>query len=318
MCVNGKCTDIIPCMKVNGVKMAEKETVTYLGDQFNSNGNNQELIKNRVHKGETCMINAMSLCSDVTMGTYTIQTLLLLYRSLFLPVVLFNAEAWSNLTKQEIVLLTTTQLKYAKRALHAPSSTSNPATFLELGILPIEYEIHIRQLTFLHHVLNLTVDDPVKLTYNEQIKYECEQNWGNEINELRVKYDITEEDEQIAKTQKQKWKNKIKTKVKSYAIERLNNEIKNQKKAALLTPYTEFKAQDYLQEFPPYEARKIFHIRTGTLDIKTLRKYKYGSDILCRLCGKEDENVIHIVNSCCNISRTFSIENIYSTGGRKT
>ena len=113
----------------------------------------------------------MSLCTDVTLGFHGVETLLLLYGSLFVQVVLFNAQAWSNLTQTDLKALQTIQLKYLKRMLHAPSSTSNAITFLETGVLPMSYKIHVRQLTFLHHIVTLSDNDPVKFTYQQQLLY---------------------------------------------------------------------------------------------------------------------------------------------------
>ena len=143
MGVNLKPTDILPRLKIDGKAVKCVNKVVCLGDQFNSAGSNKDLIEDRVKKGKMCTITAMATCSEVTMGVYTIETLLLLYRSLFTPVVLYNCQAWCNLTKQELNLLKTTQMKFLKRIFHAPSSTSNPITLLETGILPIEQEIHM-------------------------------------------------------------------------------------------------------------------------------------------------------------------------------
>ena len=75
------------------------------------------------------------MCSDVTMGIHGLETILMLYRGLFVQVILNNAQAWSNLTQTDLKALQTIQLKYIKRAFHAPSSTSNTLTYLETGIL---------------------------------------------------------------------------------------------------------------------------------------------------------------------------------------
>ena len=54
-------------------------------------------------------------------------------------------------------------------------------------------------------------------------------------------------------------------------------------------------------------------MRTGTLDIKTMRKYNYeDGDVLCRLCGNEEETLDHIVNECPNISRNCQVKDILS------
>ena len=50
-------------------------------------------------------------------------------------------------------------------------STCNAFIYLELGVLPIEYEIHKRQLMFLYRILNLDDDDPVYRMYENMIQF---------------------------------------------------------------------------------------------------------------------------------------------------
>ena len=69
-----------------------KDVAVYLGDNFHSKGTNTDLVEARVQMGKRCIVNSMALCSDVTMGAHTVGTLLLLYQSLFLPVVLYNSK----------------------------------------------------------------------------------------------------------------------------------------------------------------------------------------------------------------------------------
>ena len=177
------------------------------------------------------------------MGLFAIETLLLLYKSLFLAVVLYNAQAWSNLNNRDRINLQTIQLKYLKRMFHAPSSTSNCLTFLETGVLPIDYEIHIRQLMFLYHILSLTNDDPVRLCYQEQKKYPA-PSWANEVSALRSKYEIEESDEEIPDITKRQWKRIVKTKVRQYAFENLIKESETQKGSQ--NKYTNLNKQSYL------------------------------------------------------------------------
>ena len=92
--------------------------------------------------------------------------------------------------KAELDKLNVLQMKYLKRILHAPRSTPNVAVCVELGVIPIEYEIHIRQLNFLHHVLNFDESDPVKQVYNQTKRYEYEENWPQEIRGLLDMYQL--------------------------------------------------------------------------------------------------------------------------------
>jgi exonuclease III len=301
VCVNQKCTDILPRLKIAGNLITTAKKGIYLGDPFNSQGNNHDLIEDRVKKGNACIVNTIAMCDEVTMGLFAIQTLLLLHGSLLIPVMLFNSSAWTKLTTADLKALQTTQLKHLKRTFHAPQSTPNSLTFLETGVLPVEMEIHRRQLNFLHHILTLDNDDPVKLTYLQQLKYPYEENWGNEIKIIRKRYNLPQSDEEIENISKNSWKHTIKKHVHESALLYLNNE-KNKLKTCTLPDYTKLGVQDYLQQLHPQQARAIFQIRTNVVDIKAVRKYQY-TDALCRLCNQADENIDHIINSCPEVQR---------------
>lgn len=303
LCINAKQDDVIPRLKLGETVLKKVDSAPYLGDIFNSSGNNTDLIADRVKKGKACTINAMSLCGEVTMGMFTIDTLILLYRCIFLAIVLYNAQAWSNLTANNIRDLQVIQLRYLKRMLHAPTSTSNIVTFLETGTLPIENEIHIRQLTFLHHIINLQDDDPVKTTYYQQMKYPYEPNWANAVVELRSKYDVGVDDDEISMVSKESWKRIVKAKVYMYVMEELKEKAMLQKHAQQLSYPSKLQMQNYMSHLPSINARKIFHIRSGTIDLRAHRKYKYGENVSCRLCNGGTEDANHVVNECPAISR---------------
>ena len=71
--------------------------------------------------------------------------------------------------------------------MEVPKSTPTAALFLELGILPVQYEIEKRQLVFLKKILERQNDDPVKMVSHEMLKYQSERNWANNNHELRSK-----------------------------------------------------------------------------------------------------------------------------------
>ena len=57
--------------------------------------------------------------------------------------------------------------------MEVPNSTPIAALFLELGILPIQYEIEKRQLVLLKRILDRENDDPIKMSYHEMLKYQA-------------------------------------------------------------------------------------------------------------------------------------------------
>ena len=304
-------TEVIPRLKINEVLLKIVERAIYLGDTFNKDGSNTDLITDRVTKGNTCIINAITLCDEVTLGTFTVQTLLLLYKCLYIAVVLYNSQAWSKLTADNISVLQTNQLKFLKRIFHVPKSTPNAITFLETGTLPIKQEIDVRRLNFLHHILTLGEEDPVNITYKQLLRYKFEPNWANDIRDIRQVYELVQTDEEIAAMTKEAWKRIVKRRIRHHALQQLNDELAKLKIGDKIGPYSELKRRDYLNCLPPHEARSIFQLRSGVIDTKCTRKYWYD-DRICRVCHLKDEDVDHLVNECPGISRKHTINNLFT------
>ena len=289
------------------------EFAKYLGDIFNSKGDNTDMVVDRVNKGLKCMISSISLASEITLGIHLIHTQILLYKVMFLAVVIFNSCAWNNISDTQMSKLRTVQLKFLKRILHTPSSTTNCFTFLELGILPIEYNIHMAQLNFLYHILSLDAEDPVYLCYHQQKLFEFEKNWYNEVVGLRARYELLETDDEIAKLSREEWKAVVRRQVFCHALEYLNRENSLKSRTSHHPARERLQTQDYFFYLQPADARLVFSIRCGTLDLKTLRKYNYTEgDVMCRLCGNKEETVDHIVNECSLIERDVTVTDVFS------
>ena len=65
------------------------------------------------------------------------------------------------------------------------NSTPVAGAFLQLGILPVQFEIDMRKSYFLWKIVQKENDDPVKQIY-VQLKRNCfEKNWANEMMWLR-------------------------------------------------------------------------------------------------------------------------------------
>ena len=151
------------------------------------------------------------------------------------------------------------------------------------------------------------------MTYYEQLKYPFEPNWGNQIIQIKLKYDISETDEEIAQISKERWKNFVKSRVKSYVFKELIDQALLQKHSRNITLPSKLGRQEYMTKLPSVNARKIFHIRTGTVDLKGHRKYMYGENTSCRLCHGNMEDVGHVVNVCPMIPRSEAVLDIKST-----
>ena len=166
--INSKASDDI--ISISGEKVEIKNSFWYLGDIFNSQGNNSDLCKDRLGRAVGTSIEIISLCKD------QISNMLLLYESVFLARLVYNCEAWTNLTRKDYLDFEKAQKNFLLHVMEVPNSTPTAGLFLELGILPAQFVIELRQLTFLKKMLNRDQEDPIKRIKNEMLKYPAENN----------------------------------------------------------------------------------------------------------------------------------------------
>ena len=89
--------------------------------------------------------------------------------------------------------------------MEVANSTPVAETFLELGILPIQFEIDMRKFNFLWKILQKEHDEPIKQIYVE-LKRNCfEKNWANEVMGSRFRYGLLICDEEVECTGKTEW-----------------------------------------------------------------------------------------------------------------
>ena len=171
---------------------------------------------------------------------------------------------------------------------------------------------HNRKLRFLHHIVNLPEDDPVKCVFEEQKLFTHEPDWFNEIVTLLEKYGLESNLDIIRDLAKDKWKQLVTRAVKEDAFRTLSAECASKTKTSMLT-YTELSQQQYFKTLSPHQARTYFQIRGDIYDIKCSRPYLYNDDT-CRICKAGSENIDHVLNHCSQVDRSnVQINNIYET-----
>ena len=82
----------------------------------------------------------------LSLETGNLKIWLVLYKAVFLPQSIYNCEAWSNLDKDGYVMLQNSQLNYLRNVMEVSRAVPIAALYLDLGVLPIRYEIEMRQL----------------------------------------------------------------------------------------------------------------------------------------------------------------------------
>ena len=306
MIVNKKSSDAQPTMFARDKIIEILSEIDYLGDIFQQNGKNSELVKDRLKRGLQVILKIEAIMAETQFGKHTIEVSLLLYRALFLSSILFNSQAWRNLTKPDFSKLQTLQLRLLKKLVNAPSSISSSFIYLELGVLPIKYEIQKRQLTFLHHIVNLNDDDPVRMIYENMKRLPYEPNWLNDILKSCTEYSINIDEQELRSISKETFKSRVRSAIHDYAFCELKKDCLSQSKTKNLV-YNTFEKQPYLTHLYPSQAKIILQCRAQCLKIKAHRPFLFSNKI-CRWCNLEEETVDHIVN--CGRDKSIDTVNI--------
>ena len=187
--VNARSDSALPQLVIGNETVKKVASIIYLGDVFNNRGTNKDLIDDRIARGTKASSGITGFVRDHYFSIHTICVQLILYQFVLIPSMLFNSQAWSCLAKSDIQRLHVFQLRYLKKTLGVRKSTSNPFVHLELGVLPMEQEIHIRQLGFYHHIINLDENDPVKVVLM-MMKAIPFPSWWSNIKSIAKSYTI--------------------------------------------------------------------------------------------------------------------------------
>ena len=136
--------------------------------------------------------------------------MLVLYKAVFLPRLIYNCEAWSNLDKDDYMMLQNSRLNCLRNVKEVSRAFPIAALYLDLGALPIRYEIEMRQLFFFEGILSKDPCDPVKLAYEEMKKFGAEKNWANMFG-LRKAYNLPLNDSNVQTMSHKDWKHLVKS-----------------------------------------------------------------------------------------------------------
>ena len=271
------------------VKMKMKEDQLYLGDVISSSGSHTKNVQQRRNKGQGVVNQIMQILDSTYFGKYYFEVASVLRESLFLSSLLLNSEAWVNYTEKDIRILEQCDEMLLGKILECEANTSNALKYLELGIVPIRFEVMRRKLGFLQYILKQEktslIYQILEATRNNMVKNDFVQTCMKYLKTLDVNLSF----EEIANLSDSRFKKILKEKMKSAAFNYLTKEKGKQKKI-LNIKYDKLEMQEYLLSGDRNSeiSKLIFKARGLNLDIKTHKKWKY-SDRLCIGCQVKEE-----------------------------
>ena len=292
--------------------MEEKSEDKYLGDIISTDGRNMKNIKARIAKGKGIVNNILTMLEGIPFGKHYFEVGIILRNSILVSSMLFNSEAWYNLTSAELDLFETIDLLLLRQLLHAPKGTPKEMIYLELGCIPFREIIRERRLGFLYYILKEDTESMIHRCFQSQFKNRTKRDWVTTIIEDLKYIDMENETLDTMKNMKKaSFMAKIKEKILMKTLDKFQKEKESHSKVRNLE-HNAIKMQKYLQpngiKMTKEEAQLIFHLRCRVTEAKINLRGKYDN-LECGACGVEEETQQHIIK-CKVLNRGKEVEDI--------
>ena len=124
---NGKDKEC-PVLKVHEEAMKDSVQEKYLGDIIHSSGRIQPTIEDRRDTGFAIVAEILAIIDEIPLGKYKMEIGLKLRQAMLLNGILFNSEAWHNVTEKDIKMLEAVDEHLLRSLVKAQSKT--PLEFL--------------------------------------------------------------------------------------------------------------------------------------------------------------------------------------------
>ena len=145
---------ICPNLKVHDHKMESSKSEKYLGDWVNQDGKNKENIESRRAKGFGLSAEIHAILSEIPLGRFKIEIGLTLRQAMLINGILFNSEAWQNMSEDDYKKLEDVDNFFLRKLVGAHCKTSNAFLHLETGTLPVRFVIASRRLVYYYNILS--------------------------------------------------------------------------------------------------------------------------------------------------------------------
>ena len=170
------------------LKLTEGEK--YLGDILTNDGRNYKNIMSRKNKGTAQVNEIHAIIAEIMLGKDHFEVSILLRNTMLISSLLFNSEAWYNLSKKEISLLESVDEHYLRKTLNSPSKTPKSLLYLETGCMPIKFILQSRRLNFLKYILDQEEGSLLKDIFIEQKNEPKQGDWVSIVTKDLKKLDI--------------------------------------------------------------------------------------------------------------------------------
>ena len=191
-----------------------------------------------------------------------------LREAMLLNGILFNSEAWSNVTKEDMRKLELVDQYLLKSLVDGHSKTSCEFQYLEFGIIGIPWVVKSRRLNYYRNIIQRDEKETLKKVLRAQQVNPTRGDWW-----LLVKKDFEDinleiSEAEIMKLSEYSYKKLIKEKVREAAFQHYKT-LQSQHSKISHIQYSNFEVQPYLvsQKFTNKQCNTLYRVRSRTFDV---------------------------------------------------
>ena len=240
----------------------QEKQAKYSGDWISCNGladsvavtvsKRKGLVMQSIYETRAVVDDCRSqVCGGLTAG-------LDIWEMAILPMILYNAETWQDISSTTVQELEHLQTKFYKCLFAVGSGCPTPVLYLETGGILMSYRILLKKLLFYHHLATLPEDTLAREVFDEQRRLAL-PGLVQECQDFLVKFGITD----ASKYTPYQWKGLVKSKISELNHHDILEEIKHSKKIS----YEEYVGQKherkaYLSSLNISDARMKFKLNS--------------------------------------------------------
>ena len=279
----------------------------HLGIIRNTSSYQDKLAEDRIKKGRRTLYSLMGTGVHGLNGLNP-RTSSKMWKIYVLPQMLFGLEVTNNPTS-EIKKIEQFQRETMKQLQGLPPNASNAATYLLLGIVPLEGALEKSILTTFCTMLRNTNTAEYRILYRQlATKNVKSKSWINIAKDALYKYGLPSAYDLVLDTpEKDSWKHSIKNAINLYHENELKEQIANQKSCRYINVEScSMTKGHHVWNSASSNPREVTRaamkakILTGNYNLQAKRSYfkNESSTANCHLCNSDPENREHFVVTC--------------------
>ena len=257
-------------LRVKNEQIKYTNEYKYLGQWYNEKGDHKTTIQKKKEKIEFFIQQIKYYGNEYKIGKYAMTTRIKIYKDVIVPTVFHNIETWSRITKDDINELESMQERMVKSMCEQMISTPYFGLLAEIGVWPIEQQLHYRQILLFHNIVITKETRLITEIIKNQMKEPWKGCWIEEVQKTCKKYNL--DINKIPTWTKRECKNTIKKKIEDELNAKVKNLAKEKTKLRFLNDYS---LKPYIKNLEFKECITIIKLRLNMIETKCNFKGNY-------------------------------------------